>query len=304
MKRILVTSVLSILGFFPAEGPKQFSDWSTPVKVDGINSPYLDSCVSISKNGMDLFFSSTRQSPGTTNRDLYMSKRESRNGAWGTPVPLTILNSSVFDSCPALSPDEHMLYFSSARPGCGGNDIWVAQRQDRRNNSLGWEWGEPVNLGCESDGYVNSTANDQTPALFEDEEGNTVLYFSSNRSGNWDHYKSVMRDDGTFGPASSIVELNSSYIDQGLTVSRNGLEVFFLSNRGGDHSSLDFYRATRTSTNEAWSDITFVPSLGDPALAQGRISLSFDALELYFTSYRDGNTDIWVATRERVHVGK
>ena len=38
-----------------------------------VNTPYVDSCVAISKNGLSLFFSSTRQSPGTTNRDLYVT---------------------------------------------------------------------------------------------------------------------------------------------------------------------------------------------------------------------------------------
>ncbi len=301
MKRILVTGVLALLGFLPGEQPKQFSDWSTPAKVDGVNSGDLDSCVAISKNGMNLIFSSNRQSPGTTNRDLYMSKRESRNGVWGTPVPLTVLNSGVWDSCPALSPDEHWLYFTSPRTGtCGGQDIWVSHRQDRRNDSYGWEWEEPTNLGCDKDGYINSTAFDLTPTLFEDEEGRLIMYFGSNRAGGYDLYQSAMEDDGTFGPATPIAELNSAYTDLGITVRRDGLEVIFLSMRGGAHDSYDFYTATRESTDDLWSEPVPVASLGIPAYAQGRIALSFDATELYFTSYRDGNTDIWVAIRERV----
>ena len=35
-------------------------------------------------------------------------------------------------------------------------------------------------------------------------------------------------------------------------------------------------------------------------MAQGRISFSFDGRELYFTSNRSGNIDLWVARREKL----
>ena len=301
MKRMLAAIALLGLGFLPGDEPKMFTDWSPPENLGPtVNSPYLDSCVSISKNGLTLIFSSTRQSPGTTNRDLYVSKRESKSDPWGPPAPITMLNTADWESCPALSLDEHRLYFTSPRAGgCGGQDIWVSRRQDRRDD-FGWE--PPVNLGCASDGYVNTSAGELTPTFFEDERGNVVLYFSSNRPGSagWDHYQSVMRDDGTFGPATPITELNSSYADQGITVRRDGLEVFFLSNRSGAHMLPDFWRATRRSTEDPWSEPEYVSSL-NPANAQGRIALSFDGLEIYFTSWNQpsyGAPDLWVARRE------
>ncbi len=211
-----------------------------------------------------------------------------------------MLNTGVWESCPAFSLDEHRLYFTSPRTGtCGGQDIWVSRRQDRRDN-FGWE--PPVNLGCESYGFVNSAAGDLAPTFFEDEAGRVVMYFSSNRPGsaNWDHYQSVMRDDDTFGPATPIAELNSAASDQGITVRRDGLEVFFLSDRGNAPMSLDFWKATRKSTDDPWSEPVRVDSL-NPASAQGHIALSFDGRELYFTSWNlpsYGSADLWVARRE------
>jgi hypothetical protein len=128
--------------------------------------------------------------------------------------------------------------------------------------------------------------------------------------GNLDHYQSVMNDDDTFGPATPIAELNSPFDDAGITVSRDGLEVIFLSKRpGGGDSALqnlfDFWRSTRASTEDLWSAPVFVESLGKPAWAQGKISLSFDGRELYFTSWNQPSTggtdrpDIWVARREK-----
>lgn len=145
------------------------------------------------------------------------------------------------------------------------------------------DWEPPENLGCAGEGGPNSGAYDLTPALLEDEAG---------RVGNWDHYQSELRDDDTFGPATPVVELNSSYVDQGVTVRRDGLEVFLLSNRGGAHDSMDFWRATRASTEDPWSAPEPVSSLGNPAMAQGKISLSFDGREINFTSWRPGGAPV------------
>lgn len=300
MKRILAIGALVFLGFIPGANAQQFTDWLTFENLGPeLNSIATDSCVAITKNGMNLIFSSTRAG-GLGNRDLYMSKRESRNGLWGIPAPLTMLNTAGFNSCPALSPDEHSLYFSS--PGsCGGNDIWVSNWHDRRNDSSGWRWEEPVNLGCAPD-FINSTAGDQMPTLFEDEEGRLVMYFA--RSG--DLYQSVMSDDGTFGPSTAISELNTASSEGGITVRRDGLEAFFVSNRpGSDGGDPDFWTVTRTSTADPWSNPVWVSSLWNTAWPQGRIALSFDGSELYFTAWVDvadgPGYDIYVAKRERVH---
>lgn len=93
-----------------------------------------------------------------------------------------MLGADKWDSGPALSLDEHRLYFATERPGgCGGEDIWVSYRRDRRDD-LGWE--PPVHLACEADGGPNSASRDLTPALFEDEAGQVLMYFSSNRTGS------------------------------------------------------------------------------------------------------------------------
>jgi WD40-like Beta Propeller Repeat len=312
MKLLLAAALVALIGALPAAPLPEFTDWSEPVNLGpDINTRYLDSCVAISKNGRSLFFSSNRQSPGTTNRDLYVSQRESVDAPWGPPQALTVLNTAAWESCPALSLDEHRLYFTSPRavPGaCGGQDIWVSRRQDRRDDLWGWE--PPVNLGCAPAG-PNSPANDLVPTLFEDEDGRVLMYFGSTRSGNQDHYQTVMADDDTFGPATPIAELNGPYGDTGITVRRDGLEVIFLSNRPGGGGSgavglFDFWRATRASTADPWPPPAFVEGLGSPAWAQGKIALSFDGRELYFTSYRQPSTggvdlpDIWVARREKV----
>src|SRR5213592_4465401 len=91
---------------------------------------------------------------------------------WSTPVNVVAINSSADEQHPAISKDGLSLYFASARPGgCGGSDIWVAQR-----DSADSPWGAPFNLGC----GINSTANDLGPNLSTDGHR---LFFHSFRSG-------------------------------------------------------------------------------------------------------------------------
>jgi WD40-like Beta Propeller Repeat len=306
MKTAIAAAVFVSLALSPGADNPKFTDWSAPVNLGPvINTPYVDSCVTISKNGLSLFLSSTRQAPGTTNRDLYVSKRLTVTDPWGPPAPLATINTNTWESCPALSLDEHRLYFTSNRGGgCGGQDIWVSRRQDRRND-FGWE--DPVNLGCAADGGPNTPFGDLTPALFEDEAGRVLMYFASNRGSSWDHYQTVMKGDDTFGPATPIPVLNSSYSEQGITVRRDGLEVIFLSDRLRSGGSLNFFTATRESTGDPWSEPVPVPSLGNPAWGQGKISLSFDGTELYFTSWLTNtgtHPDLFFARRAKVKGGK
>jgi len=308
MRRAVGVCALMLV-VLPATAIAQFTDWSAPVNLGSVvNSRYVDSCVTISKNGLSLFFSSNRQSPGSTNRDLYVSKRDSIEEPWAMPQPLLSLNTTAWESCPALSLDEHRLYFTSPRSGgCGGQDIYVSRRHDRRDD---FAWEAPVNLGCDGEGGPNSEGTEVTPALFEDEAGRVRMYFSSDRDAPPDFpgeshiYQSEMSDDNTFGPASPVAELRGLY-EQGVTVRRDGLEVIVLRLTPTPYPppydfSMDFWAATRASTADPWSAPVYVPSLGRPAWAQGKISLSFDGRELYFTSYRLGNTDLWVASREKL----
>jgi len=76
----------------------------------------------------------------------------------------------------ALSPDGHLLFFQSDRPGgLGLVDIWVSRRC-RRNDDFGWQ--PAVNLGA----GVNSAAGDNAPGYFENDDGGSPqLLFASNR---------------------------------------------------------------------------------------------------------------------------
>ncbi len=293
MKRVVVAIALMLL-LLAVAATAQFTDWSVPLNLGPVvNSRYLDSCVTVSKNGLTLIFGSTRWDNNATGAwHLFVSKRASVDAPWGPPQEIPGFNDGYHTACPALSPDEHRLFFaSSVRPGgCGGNDLWVSRRHDRRDD---FGWGPPVNLGCS----VNSTANENVPTVFEDETGTEVLYFSSTRSGGGDIYESRMGNDGTFGPATLVTGLSSSSGGDYAAVRRDGLEVILSLGAG------DLWTATRASTAHPWSAPVILPVLNSTAWEGGRMSFSFDGRAFYFTSARPngyGGRDLYVTTRERL----
>lgn len=304
MKPLVAASAFG-LTLVTAVGSAQFTAWSVPVNLGPVvNSKYLDSCVAISKNGRSLFFFSTRYDEGKSGIwHLYVARRASADRPWEPPQEIAGFNDGYNATCPALSPDERLLYFASNRPGgCGGTDLWVSIRHDPRDDYF---WEPPMNLGCESNGYVNSPQNETAPTVFEDETGTEVLYFSSTRPGigGGDIWQSRMGDDGAFGPATLVKELSSAAATDVVAVRHDGLEVIVASDRPGGPGSTDLWTASRESTEDPWPEPVLIPLVNSPAADVGRMSYSFNGRALYFTSDREGGAggrDLYVITRERV----
>jgi len=281
---------------------QQFGPWSAPVNLGPtINTtPYSEYAPAISQDGLSLYFHSDR--PGGFGRlDIYVSQRASVNDPWGPPQNLgPKINSSLNDASPMLSPDGHRLYFQSGRPGgCGGTDLYVSRRHNKRDD-FGWQ--PPVNLGCQ----VNSNSSDQQPWVFEDETtGITTLYFTSNRPGGLggsDIYTSELQPDETFGPAVLATELSSSANDGGVTIRRDGLEIFFSSDRFVAPQHDDLWVATRPSTSDPWSAPENLGPVVNSVYTDHLPELSFDGTALYFTSIDPTLTsfDLFVSTREKL----
>lgn len=98
--------------------------------VPGINSSSEDAQPNIRRDGLEIFFFSTRA--GTFGAaDIYAATRPSTSVTWSTPVNLgSNVNSTAADSRPSISWDGTTLHFGSARAGGeGSSDIYVTTRQ-------------------------------------------------------------------------------------------------------------------------------------------------------------------------------
>lgn len=288
-----------------------YSDWSEPVNLgSAINTEFADQGPYVSKDELTLYFASQRPAPeGSGANDIYVSTRKHKDDSWGPGVNLgDVINTSGTESTPALSPDEELLYFASnGHPGASGLDIWVSARVDKRD-PLGW--GVPVKL----EGGVNSAANDLGPAPFYDRRTKTfIMYFYSIRSGGSgcrDIYSSTLGENGEFTPAVLVTELNTSGEDEQPAIRRDGLEIFFGSNRpvstpcqGAGNPGGELYVSRRASTSDPWLPPMKLGMLINTAGAEGRPALSFDGRSLYFFSDGhggEGSTDLFVSTRTRL----
>jgi WD40-like Beta Propeller Repeat len=98
-----------------------------PQPVIVLNSPQIDAGAVLSRNGLEIFFHSTR--PGVGGRDLWTARRNSILASWFPPELVAGVNTASEDFFPALSSDDDTLFFASTRPGgFGANDIYVTTR--------------------------------------------------------------------------------------------------------------------------------------------------------------------------------
>jgi len=301
-KILVALAIMVALVATPALAAPSFSAWGPALSLESVpgtsselNTPFLDGCPILSRDGLQLYMASNRPGGvGVGNLDIWVAERASPDGPFGAPVNVGApINSEYNDFCPSPLRDGHGFMFVSNRPGgCGGADIYLT-RHDPVNG-----WQEPINLGCE----VNSSADEAGPVLAFAEPGPPTLYFSSARAdgpGGSDLYMSQMTGAWSFSPAELVPGVNSDYEDMQPSVSRDGRDLVFASNRPGS-LGFDIWSASRSSITDAWSaPINLGPNVNSAA-NETRPSLSWDAKMLLFGTARpgvEGVSDIYYSTR-------
>jgi hypothetical protein len=293
---------------------RAYSSWAPAINAERIpgtaptfNTAAFEGCPFIAPDGKTFYMASNRAG-GLGGLDIWVSTRASTDDPWRAPVNVGApVNSEYNDFCPTQARDGHTFFFASNRPGgCGGDDIYVTRRRDERG------YDAPKNLGCQ----VNSAANEAGPSPLTEPGSGPVLYFSSTRAGGFapepagalpdaDIYRSEWHG-GAFGPAALVPGINSAASDGQPNVQRDGLEIYFFSNRAGTLGGNDIYAATRAKARNAWSTpFNLGPNVNSP-FDETRPSLSWDGETLYFGSNRppelggEGLNDIYVTTRDRL----
>ena len=300
-----MAAVLSSLGCSDSTGPPAeeklgpFSPWLSPVNLGPvINSTGNDQASTFSSDGLTLYFSSDRAG----DFDIYVARRANTQAPWQAPVRLGgAVNGSGREPNSNLSSDGRSLYLTSDRAGgCGGLDLWRSSRTDVTNND-GWQ--PPVNLGCS----INTTFDDAGPDLFVDRaRGTTRLYYiEQNRPdglGDFDIFASSLGANGTFGAGAMVSELSTASRDGRTATRRDGLEIFFFSNRPGGSGLVDLWVATRASTADPWSTPTNLGPSVNTASDEATPAISADGTTIVFNSTRPGGAglhDLYIMTRTR-----
>lgn len=299
---LLVTAPLQTLSEtsdFASSAIANFTIFGTPQNIGApVNTGANESGVALAPNGLSLYFSSNADgSLGSI--DLWVSQRSTITAAWGTPQNLGILNSIENENLPALSADGKTMFFNSSgrADSLGATDIYMTTRPNP-NDDFGWT--APVNLGP----VINTADGEVGAGFFQDPtNGTEILYFTSNRPGGLgveDIYQSRRNANGTFNTPTNVAELNSPALNRGLNIRRDGLEIFFSSDRDGGSGGRDIYVSTRPSLAAPWNQPVNLGSINSPGSDQSPF-LSPDGSTLYFSSSRDGSPDIYTAQRVSVN---
>ncbi|MBX7093576.1 MAG: hypothetical protein K1X56_02560 [Flavobacteriales bacterium] len=204
--------------------------WTEAEQVEGkLNSDEFDNCSHISADGTTMYITQNINRY-TKSSDLAVSKM-SKSGKWNMakllPKPI---NSSYFDACPTLSPDEKTLYFVSERNGEKfGSDVFKATKN-------GSKWSTPI--PCPS---LNSTENETTVWLHPNGKW---LFFSSkgfNSMGGYDIYVAEWTGTDWGNPRNLGYPINTVNDETHFRISPDGKYAFMSSNRPGGVGERDIY---------------------------------------------------------------
>jgi len=169
-------------------------------------------------------------------------------------------------------------------------------------------FGTPVSLGQ----TVNSSYNDFNPSISAD---GLSLYFISNRTGGMGGTETYAgcdiwvttretTDDPWGIPVNIGPTINSPVGEYGVSISSDGLSLYFDILQPGSSGAEDLYVATRATIDDDWSNPV---NLGPTVNSSGDdcyVNISVDELALYFTSNKSGGHggyDLWVTKRETIY---
>ena len=158
-------------------------------------------------------------------------------------------------------------------------------------------FGSPTNLGS----TINSPVDDTGPSMSAD---GLSLFFDSDRAGGYGAYDIWVTRRGAVGepwgePMNLGTPVNSASCDFAPSISADGLELYFGSNRGGH---FDLWVSARATTEDNWGEpVSLAPTITSPGITEAGPSISADGLSLFFKAYDRpggyGGDDIWVSTR-------
>ncbi len=202
-----------------------------------LNSAQSDFAPSFTGDGSIMVFNSRR---GGRDQDIYISFF--RDGTWGNPINLRVLNSPHHDETPFITADGKFIFFASDRDGS------IAMPKDEQgrilisydiyfSENINGHWSAPERLP----GAVNTVNHERAPSLCLRTE---TLYYTSWPFGNVKNSR-IMKADLVKGDFINVQELpppvNTYNQDMAFVPNRDCSGFYFSSRRSGGYGGWDIY---------------------------------------------------------------
>jgi len=248
--------------------------FGAPQPVPGVKTAAYEGSATLSHDEREIYFEVYAGSAS----QLYVARRATTGEPFGAPAVLSLDAGGASNYGAMLSLDDVTFVFASDRGGA--SSLYRATRASRQA-----DFGAPsvvAGLGVAAEsGYLTS----QNAGLWltaRQPNGKLDLYFAA-----------------TGGAARDVTELNTDATETGPVPTADGDVVFFGSSRDDPAGTrLDVWMATRASATSAFGAPTRVTEL-NTADDDWPSWLSPDGCRLYLSSNRNGNYDVYVATRGR-----
>jgi len=239
--------------------------WSAPTLLTApINTTLHDACVTITSDGQELYI--YRTNADLSGGDIYLSKNI--EGTWSEPekIKSDINFKNSWTPSASISPDNNYIYISSNREGgFGGKDIY---RVTKLPNG---DWSLAENLGS----AINTPYDEDAPFIHPD--GKTLFFSSKGHRGmgNYDIFKSILNEDGTWTAPENIgYPLNSVRDDIYYVATPDGKRGYFSSNRKGGVGETDIYSVDLLDNPANYILLRGTVSTNDPVFAPVKATIS------------------------------
>lgn len=264
------------VGFAALDDGGATGPWTNLTEVTELNIATMNDDPTLTPDQLEIYFNSMG--------DIFVATRASAADPWGAPQLVTQISTTASETTPEISADGLELFFSRTNPTNG--DVFRSTRMTR-----GDPWSTPVIVS-----ELNTINSDVGVSLTPDA---LTMYLSTGTSTNG--LELVLSSRSAVGATWSmpmlIPELSSSAFDSDPFITANGLELLWSSGRGA--SKTDIWRATRSSSFEAWGNLAAVTELNQSTTDEDDPWISPDGHTLYFTRGTTQNVDmrIYMATR-------
>lgn len=272
--------------------PESLGAFGAPRLIQELSDPDRDQYdAALSADKLQIFYrSEPRRSPGTGRSEILRATRSDPTAAWGAPQLVEAIDApDAWNLAPELSLDGLTLWLSSDRfMTVGGLDLWVSSRPDALSS-----WSSPDNIAPLNTEHWDTDAGidtSQRSIVFSRRaDGGDAELFSSTRSGPTEPWQ----------PAEPIHELSSSADEWDAALARDGLTLFFVSNRSDstDLFALHIYQATRPALDQPFSSAVLIEELAALGATDEDPWFSNDARHVVWTSTRDGRRHLYEAFR-------